>query len=261
MENKHLSANTLFHFTSNMDNIINILSNYFSPRYCMENYKVLGGNELQIAIPMVCFCDIPLAQIKNHIQHYGGYAIGLSKEWGISKGINPVIYSNRESLSTSAFRRLIDKVYGLNSKKTELKDELSEVRRLIEQIVFYIKPYEGQAWDNENFNGEYTRFYDEREWRYIPDYNLLKDKNINSWLEKKLFLKEDIRNESNIEITEVLRLDFKPEDIKYIIVNSEDEILKLCDEIDKITGDNYTGNQIKVLKTRIISKEQILSDF
>lgn len=81
----YLSANTLFHFTNNIDNIINILTNEFSPRYCMESFEFLGGCDLEIAIPMVCFCDIPLSQIKNHIENYGGYAIGLSKEWGGQK--------------------------------------------------------------------------------------------------------------------------------------------------------------------------------
>lgn len=85
MNKTYLSANTLFHFTNNIDNIINILTNEFSPRYCMESFEFLGGCDLEIAIPMVCFCDIPLSQIKNHIENYGGYAIGLSKEWGGQK--------------------------------------------------------------------------------------------------------------------------------------------------------------------------------
>ena len=43
MDKTYLSANTLFHFTNNIDNIINILTNEFSPRYCMESFEFLGG--------------------------------------------------------------------------------------------------------------------------------------------------------------------------------------------------------------------------
>jgi hypothetical protein len=102
MNKSTISANTLFHFTSKLDYITNILTNEFTPRYCMESFGYLNeeNNLLEIALPMVCFCDIPLSQIRNHIKNYGGYAIGLLKEWGISNGINPVMYSLPDSLST-----------------------------------------------------------------------------------------------------------------------------------------------------------------
>ncbi len=49
--------------------------------------------ELEKAIPMVCFCDLPLSQIRKHTKTYGEYALGLSKEWAIKKQINPVLYT------------------------------------------------------------------------------------------------------------------------------------------------------------------------
>ena len=93
MKVKHLSANTLFHFTKTHENILSILENEFYPNYSLEDWKPLSGKTHPIAIPMVSFCDIPLSQISNHTKHYGNYALGLKKEWGIKNKINPVLYT------------------------------------------------------------------------------------------------------------------------------------------------------------------------
>lgn len=272
MNNTYLSANTLFHFTNNIDNIISILTNEFSPRYCMENFAFLDRADLEIAIPMVCFCDIPLSQIRNHIENYGGYAIGLSKAWGVSNGINPVAYSMNNSLSTKIISDIIE-IMDIEVKKCKSKDkikgeheevDIDNLRKayyLIWNFTFYMKPYEGLAWNKENFNGKHTRFYDEREWRYIPDISVIEKNNINWFLDKGEFLDERTRVEHNKKISEVVKLSFYPDDIKYIIVNSEDEILTLFRAIDNIKGDKHSLNRLNILKTRIISKEQILTDF
>ncbi|HFD1835109.1 TPA: abortive infection system antitoxin AbiGi family protein [Clostridium perfringens] len=260
MDKTYLSANTLFHFTNNIDNIINILTNEFSPRYCMESFEFLGGCDLEIAIPMVCFCDIPLSQIKNHIENYGGYAIGLSKEWGGSKGINPVAYSIKNSLSTKAISNVIN-IINRECEDEQKKNDIDNAYDFMCNFVFYMKPYEGNSWNKEKFDGKYTRFYDEREWRYIPDIDVIKKYNIDWFLEKEEFLDYKGRREYNNKISEIIKLSFEPDDIKYIIVNSEDEILDLFRAIDNIKGDKYSLNRINILKTRIISKDQILNDF
>ena len=107
---KRFSANTLLHFTRNAENLINILIDGFYPRCCMENLEFIynhGTDQLAttgFAIPMVCFCDIPLSQISNHVEKYGGYALGLSKEWGESNGINPVMYELPNSNAIETIR-------------------------------------------------------------------------------------------------------------------------------------------------------------
>ena len=78
-----LSASALFHFTDTFEKLINIFKTAFRPQYCLEDwyeiYPDLRGRLYMSAVPMVCFCDIPLSQIGEHIKDYGSYAIGLSK--------------------------------------------------------------------------------------------------------------------------------------------------------------------------------------
>eukprot|EP01034_Spumella_vulgaris_P011525 gene11525-14663_t len=67
----------------------------FWPRYSLEDFRwqVSGPNSHEFAaFPMVCFCDIPLSRIDEHVGFYGSYGLGLSREWGIRAGLNPVQY-------------------------------------------------------------------------------------------------------------------------------------------------------------------------
>jgi hypothetical protein len=67
-----ISANALFHFTRSMENLIGILQREFYPRYALENMNLLETEipARHMAIPMVSFCDIPLSQVKDHVEYY-----------------------------------------------------------------------------------------------------------------------------------------------------------------------------------------------
>ena len=75
-----ISSNSLFHFTSK-DSLLKILESSFRPSYSRETLY-FNDSEIRVLVPMICFCDIPLSQINNHIATYGEYGIGMSKEWG-----------------------------------------------------------------------------------------------------------------------------------------------------------------------------------
>lgn len=285
MNKSSLSANTLFHFTDKLDNMVNILVNEFAPAYCMESFNYLSDetSPMEIAIPMICFCDIQLSHIRNHIKSYGGYAIGLSKKWGVSKGINPVMYCIPNSFSTEIIKQSIKII---NTEAQVLKElesackcsEDQSICALIEKLknstqqinalnvlqfnfTNYMKPYEGCSWSENAFCGDTIRFYDEREWRFIPAPDLLQKAQLPTYLTKEQYLGKNFKNDLNNKMKEVSKLSFKPNDIKYIIVNSQDEILNICNQIDYIKGDRYSQDEIQLLKTRIISTEQIIEDF
>lgn len=110
---------------------------------------------------MVCFCDIPLASATDHMARYGHYAIGLTKEWGIRNGIAPILYTHPQSPISTGLRRLMDQ--GLQIGRGPVNHDVwDEVIRL----MAFTKPYEGEV--IRNGETEQVRFYDEREWRWVP---------------------------------------------------------------------------------------------
>lgn len=98
---KTLSSSTLLHYTERVEYLYDILENDFSPRICIEKLNPFSRSE--IAIPMKCFCDIPLSQVGDHTKQYGEYGIGLTKEWGKKKGISPVFYFNNKANHVRSF--------------------------------------------------------------------------------------------------------------------------------------------------------------
>jgi hypothetical protein len=255
---KKLSSNTLFHFTSKLDYLFNILENNFSPRVCIENISPITDNE--IAIPMVCFCDIPLSQIGNHSKQYGNYGIGLKKSWGTKKGVTPVTYYHSNS------KQILSFINATHEAKILLNSIQSA--KLFSEIMYstwFYKRYEGKMWRNGGYTERNIRFYDEREWRYIPTVDAMFDSTINkySFDDKEIdLIKLDsyYKQEINQELSDNFKLGFEPSDIKYIIVEKESEILEMAKRVNKIKA-RFTDDDKSILTTRIISMESIRDDF
>ncbi len=87
--NQNLSSRNLFHLTGTMDILKLILQNGFQARYI---YEKLPGTKLAYFTKTVCFCDIPLGIIKEHINWYGEYGIGLNRDKAKENGCSPVFY-------------------------------------------------------------------------------------------------------------------------------------------------------------------------
>lgn len=98
----NLSANSLYHFTSEYRKIESILTNGFRysilkedvpfSSYAKSPFSIQGIIKYINTSKAICFCDIPLELCKKHREQYGNYVIGLFKEWGIGKGITPIRY-------------------------------------------------------------------------------------------------------------------------------------------------------------------------
>jgi hypothetical protein len=248
MKYSSLSANTLFHFTSQLDNLINILINEFHPHYCLEDWEAIIGSRYEIAIPMVCFCEI-----QNHTKIYGNYAIGLSKEWGRKHKIAPVLYTYNGS-ATANYLLEIRQHFMDNSS---LKDTL--VGKSYEKLVQFSKSYEGKLRRNGKSKGT-VRFYDEREWRFVPKTLKGYDKrNYLPLMEKKSYMNTAMRSLYD-SLVKKIKLSFEPKDIKYIIVAKKSEILDMAHKVEEIKS-KYSPNDKKLLTTKIISMEQIRDDF
>ncbi|MFS2265232.1 abortive infection system antitoxin AbiGi family protein [Vibrio vulnificus] len=67
----------LFHFTNNKETLKLIFNHGYWPRYCLEDIRWVNQvNAPYMAFPMVCFCDIPLSRISEHVSFYGNYGLG-----------------------------------------------------------------------------------------------------------------------------------------------------------------------------------------
>jgi hypothetical protein len=256
-----ISANALLHFTRSKDILIGILQNEFLPRYALENQNIVEPEitNRHIAIPMVSFCDIPLSQVKDHVQHYGEYALGLTKEWARSQGIAPVLYAYPAALTSSAISNIFRNLPSTSDAQNF--GGLAEAQRNLTYFSFYIKRYEGQMYRNGQYSAETVRFYNEREWRYVPPMNVLLRDDINAFLPKIVFDDPLQREDANNLVAQVARLGFQPKYIKYVIVKSETEILDIMDAILRIKGPNFPYDEVRKLTSRIISMEQVLEDF
>ncbi len=255
-----LSANTLFHFTGSKENLISILKNEFHPKYSFDDTISHTHNKEHppYAIPMVCFCDIQLSQIRNHTKIYGEYALGLSKDWGKRKKINPVLYSYpRSNLSGTLFKLIPNSKDFI--KSSENPKHITPADFFI-YLSLFVKHYEGKMFRNDSYEEEIIRFYDEREWRYIPRIEILKKYNLPIALSWEKSLQVDMAEGQN-RLVQHCKLKFEPKDIRYIIVEKDDEILDLMNQVDAIKGEKYSYQDVRKLHSRIISIEQILEDF
>jgi len=237
-----ISSDTLFHFTSSLENLLNIIENDFIPSYTIETISHIskGDSEPAFAFPMLCFCDIPLSQIHNHLEIYGNYGIGLRKEWGAKNNLNPILYLRKNSNLSSSIKKIVEGTDG-----NKLEDEIFDVLR-------YLKPYKG------SLDGKSHKFYDEREWRYSP----VRSSETPIVMESKHVKNEtDFFNKASNILKENHTLKINPDDIKYLIVSSEDEIHEIIESISEIKGDEYTSNQMKLVNSKVISIDQIKADF
>jgi len=265
MDYNPISADTLFHYTSSLSILESILINEFYPRYCLEDHSMFNSKHNSLphlcerAIPMVCFCDIPLSSIRNHAKNYGNYAIGLSKDWGKSKGISPVLYTYEKATTAGylrgSYHESVGKLTDVNSIKPYTFDFIAVY---LELFIFMSKPYEGTLWRNGKYV-EGVRFYDEREWRYVPSLDSMLQYKFKPSLTKEEFIANYIRDDNNTKLKQ-FKLSFSPSDIKYIILDSESEVLNFIKKLRHIKA-KYSKDDIDLLTTRIITMEQIKKDF
>ncbi len=249
-----VKSNSLTHFTEEIDTLRSILENGFLPSYCTEDFSYIFESTPLIpsapSIPMVCFCDIPIHLINDHIERYGKYGLGLQKSWGIKKHLNPVSYIIAESSYTNSlimyaqfFMKALDILVGSISSKEKIA-----YLKGFALILSYTKPCIIKV-DGEDFDAS-----QENEWRYIPfDFTSTQifpfdlEEPIAKAAGEKRFLKD-------------YPLQFEPDDIKYIFVKEESDRLHVVNMIKELKSSKYTNDQLAILTSKILSSEQIIYD-
>lgn len=237
----NISTNELFHFTE-LEKLKMILeSKSFLPRYSLEFTHLsnaFGRKATFMPIAMTCFCDIPFEHSKTHRERYGNYGIALTEKWKLSKKLNPVFYVQFDSFLANTFADFVNilddfiPIIQENKAGNNIPYTLSRVGHNLTFLSFFLKQFENSKNIHIDYAGkirkfEKRRFYDEREWRYIP----FEADNSN-----RLILDiADFDNPQKLEIAhkhlENFRLTFDYDDIKYLIVTNESEKI----ELEKIT--------------------------
>jgi len=221
-----ISANSLLHFTRTKTNLVSILENGFYPRYCLEDFSETGvdfrheSKDKKFAIPMVCFCDIPLSKIEEHTKFYGEYGIGLKKAWGKQNKLNPLLYVTKNS-SLSKHLAITRTALG---KPTNGKDAHTNWT----DVASYIKPVVGNIYKNGRKKNSKKYFYDENEWRHVPTP---KSGNFEPWLPQKNLSNEKTRKLDNNNLKRHTGLKFKYSDVKYLIVPSPSDAKRLAEKL------------------------------
>lgn len=232
-----ISSDNLYHYTCK-ENLKTILLEGFKPSYCREVLIGADNNKYDIAVPMVCFCDLPSELAEKHrINYKSNYAIGLSSDWRIRNRLNPLLYLVENSLIWKQFSELLTLIADMKFKDSNKKmanslntsiagfyftdPDISKLKNIYFSIITEAKLFKGKRYDsNGNMICEDYNFYNEREWRFVDDS-----------LEKYIILKNDTLEKirQQIPINNHL-LKFNIKDIRHIIVEKQNEI----DEFKKI---------------------------
>lgn len=242
-----ISSNSLFHYTSNFKILKSIIRDGFYLSYCQER---------NAAYPMVSFCDLPLSKAKYYFDNYGKYCIGMSQSWAKKNGLNPVLYIDEDSYIIKSYTKGVENILNQHFKfKSDISISMRDSIIALFNLDRFYKPYQGELIRKNGKRVSNYKFYDEREWRYIPDINI---KGFTHRIKTKQF--KDYKSKNSKPHIKSHSLNIKANDINYIIVNNENEIPIL---IDYLLQTKNLGNkkELAILTTRIITSKKIIEDF
>ena len=287
--NKPTSA-SLFHYTKQANGLFGIIERGFRFSYCFEEFdetiarfiyrpaveiaRPIGSCEEKygIAIPMICFCDIPISRADSHRTKYGDYCIGINKNVVRAQmpNINPVLYQSSKWIM-NALKTLVESIprqeqiddYFKQTKSiTKGKNVVDGASEIIKARCFGILP---QLYLDAipavklllSLVKTDISKYDEREWRVFWEENI----DIVFDLTEELFNQK--RSEYNMKICDRYAT-FDSNIINHIIVPTENCVQCIIDKIKNsatILGKTATNDEKELLITKITTFERIDSDF
>lgn len=234
------SANTLFRFFTKPEYLFGTIEKHaLIPRYYGENVEYLNIGQHQVYYPMICFCDITIHRLAEHLNVYGQYGIAFSKAWGVRHGIQPLQYVNRNSVLCSDFSKAFTSAIISEADTPEANFLLTQ--------MYYMKPIEG----NMPRNGKdiFKNFTDECEWRFIPNVAAIDLPQVVSEDDAACIGKLN----DTVAEHDCCWLKFDYSDIKHIIIPDESELAAICDVIERSVSDKET-------QRKLISKIILWSD-
>lgn len=246
-----VSADTLFHFTSKTALLGILETQGIWPTYSKERFDkiLLDDSPFVISnIPMISFCDLRLTQLSNpsislHSRDFGKFGLGFKKTWGTRNQISPVVYVHNSSLTSGLINTILKKA---RTSKEELNEEL---KQSLSELIKFVKPYDGH-YQRGNWKRKIRRYYDEREWRFIPNARKF-------IVYPEALFQNGLKEELNKELKK-RPLKFNSDDIKFIVIERDSDKDDVAMTIDRM---RLTKSSKTDLITKIISFEEIDSDY
>lgn len=282
---------TLFHTTTTIENLENIIDSNFQVSYSREIFK-----RRETLIPMVSFSNVLLFETKSQI-NYGDYSIGLTKEWGIKNKLHPVSYTYDDSDYENSIQHLshmgevgklldVFHVYRHFSKIT-LKEN-PEYEPIFEKLLanldekgrkavidFFEKAHPTfvgyelftKKITASNKAGQTFECFNDREWRYLPEdvietfrYVPLKKEESEEEHQQNIVEFDTFINEKKKHY-ENKRLGFDLEDIKFIIVKETGETEKIFNALYEKYSKDKVLKRIEKGNLLVSSYELIFNNF
>lgn len=265
--------NHIFHYTKSFESLIQIINQGFAPSYCQEQIT-----DLTYLIPMVSFCNISIQDVDLYMR-YGNYGLGMSVDWAIRNQISPVIYVHDNS-PFARLHRSINEILLFDMLNTQVAD----FQRQIYDAVDSGKEYTYQPPQDDRYtrllsdinnitvpalqffknwkvkyDGQDIITYHEREWRYIPE--LIGFKKIILSEEEEFATYIDKESSPKPHLPQfALQID-SIEDIRYLIINSEEERSSLINSLNAKFGEPAVLSALFNGTFLILNYEQIKNDF
>ena len=247
-----LYPNILFHFTKK-NSLYDILSGTFKVSYARE--RILGGHQIkEFAVPMVSFSDLRLSELKDNIGTYGKFGIGLTKDWAINNGLNPVMYASQQSLFTENFINATEDFFKLVNQTADTSGRFETAYNNTLNSLRYIKNYKGDLIRPGKKTIKDYVFANEREWRFVPAIA----ENILAFVPIDKIKTPQQKSQYNQKVKH-LRLSFQPDDIQYLIVENNQDINNLINHLRQVKG-RFSHRTIDRLASRILTYNQIEND-
>lgn len=215
-----------------MQSLLSILRGGFLGHYCREEFRY-NRQMINIYVPMVAFCDIPLSHIPSVT--YGGYGIGMSSIWGNAQKLTPICYFPKDDRCalTSFITNQANDFYVDLQKKGISKGACAA-------IVAYSKPR-----NKYTTKGHRADNYVEKEWR-------------------KAYLECSINPADHKQPHRKMLLRFAYNAIDFIIVpnnSSRDQLISHLTNFNQIGGNSILPSQLLSVISKIITIEEIKNNY
>jgi hypothetical protein len=257
-----LHPSILFHFTPCFSSLKGILENSFKPSFAREiirgKKKDDSAFEKDFAVPMVSFCDLRISELHEHIENYGHFGIGLTKDWALTQGLHPVFYINEKNRLIPDFLGALDTHFKRTRESTNM-DDYREYNSFF-RLQAFLKHYQGDLKRaGKTIQRDYL-FADEREWRFVPEFEEVHSEL--AFVGSDVMKKVGWKDEWNIKIPDKYYLHFQPADVKYLIVENDDQALILIHFLKDVKQLKFDikNDPISLLSSRILTCEQIWND-